>query len=110
MASNLQKSVSANFSSTALTGTYQNVGSAMTGPVYAVTFVNPSTVACLFTDGTSVWQVGPATTVTYPVIPATTPHGHAKLNCPSGVQFQVKQVTAAGAGTNDIAINAIIER
>lgn len=107
---NLAKTVLYEFSSTALTGSFQNWGSVLADAALKVQFINSSNVSCYITDGVSNWQVPASATATLDEFNNPTNHGHAKVHIPKGAQLQIKQKTGAGTGTNDIIGHIVMER
>lgn len=110
MASNLLKVVLLQFSSTALTGTFQDFGLALTAPGINVNFYNKSTVDVYITDGVSNWQIPAGQSFIGTSVSPANNHSSSKIYFPTGAQLQVKQVTASGAGTNDIIAHITMER
>lgn len=108
--SNLIKVVLLQFSSSALTGSFQNFGSALTKPAIKLNFYNNSTVDVYITDGTSNWQIPSKGAWFGDESFQNGPSQGPRIYEPMGAQFQVKQVTGAGAGTNDIIAHIVMER
>jgi len=110
MASNLIKCLLLEFSSSALTGSYQNFGAAITNPAIKIMFINTSSVDVYITDGVGTFHVPSKLSVTFDENFQDDKLALTRYHAPNGTQYQIKQVTGAGAGTTDIIGHIIVER
>lgn len=108
--SNLITIVLKEFSSTALTGSYQNFGSVMASPGIKVQFYNNSTVDVYITDGTSVWHLPLKSSWFGDETFTDNSQEKPKFYLAKGAQLQIKQVTGVGTGTSDIIAHIVTDR
>lgn len=88
------------FDSASLTGSLQNLGSALSNPAYEMTINNDSDVhAYISADGTNnTWRIADGQSLVLRAKDADASLDEASILLKSGVQLKIKQVTGAGTG------------
>lgn len=98
------------FDTASLTGSYQNLGSALSNPAYYAVIVNDSDVdVYISTDGsTDHFRIPSGATLPFSTYPRHNLKTLAACLFKNGTQLEIKQVT--GTGTGYISINLLTMR
>ncbi len=98
------------FDSASLTGTLQNLGTALANPGIKLQIINSSTVACIIQDANGFVniEVPSGGTTTFDEAYMANMNVGSKYFLAKGEQLQIKQVTAAGTGS--IIVHVVEDR
>lgn len=86
------------FNTTSLTGTYQNFGTATSGPSVKLQFINNSDVDVYITDGSSEWRVPTGDKIEFQEVSRKNHQTGIRYLLSDTAQLQIKQVSGSGTG------------